>query len=634
MDPQTQFCPNLACCDRGRRGQGNISIHSQKEQRYKCTTCTRTFAATQGTMHYRLRTPAEVVTQVLTLLAHGCPPQAIVAAFGLDERTVAAWQQRAGQHCQQVHEHLVQAGQVELGHVQADELYLKTCRPQTTGGGPFAAAGQGDAAAAAASAGRVWQAMAMAVPSRLWLGGVISAHRDTRLIRQVAEQIRACACSLVVLVCVDGLGSYVTAIGQVFRVPVLTGTVGRPRLVRPEGVRLAQVLKMYAQRRVAGATRRVVFGHPDDVERAAGIPLLHIADPLGEAIKADGLNKVGLLGSCFTMEDDRIVKGRLASAYGIETVVPNKRDAADVDRIILNELVRGFQVGAVRMAPNPGLIPERSRGDAIGIDIANRGSRFAFDLHRTAVNDALGHITVSAYDSVGNVAAVTDARGSNTQFVYGALNRRTKTIFSDGTSTTVVYDALGRKFQEFDQCILGRRGDSLLGLVFGVQYPQTVVAGDLVGEDAPGVLETPGLAGRAPDIHPFFNIQLIEAQPGYTRLGRLLADGLDERVDRRQVGQVVRVLDEVIERDQCVRFAAAVGQLELADGLVVLVGEAQSHVAHQVRHGKGVGAVHRPADDGHAHAARGVGDAPEQGQGIVVHPHAQLVRQRLESPAD
>jgi aspartate racemase len=79
----------------------------------------------------------------------------------------------------------------------------------------------------------------------------------------------------------------------------------------------------------------------DDVERAAGIPLLHIADPLGEAIKADGLNKVGLLGSCFTMEDDRIVKGRLASTYGIETIVPNKRDAADVDRIILNELVRG-----------------------------------------------------------------------------------------------------------------------------------------------------------------------------------------------------------------------------------------------------------------------------------------------------
>ena len=264
MDPSTQFCPNAACRDRGQRGQGNIGIHSQKEQRYKCTTCARTFAATRGTVHYRLRTPEEVVTQVVTLLAHGCPLQAIVAAFGLDERTVAAWQQRAGTHCQHVHEHLVQAGQVELGHVQADELYLRTCRPPTTGDGAPAAEGHEDAAA---STGRVWQAMAMAVPSRLWLGGVISPQRDKRLIRQVAEQIRACACRLVVLVCVDGLSSYVTAIGQVFRVPVRTGKVGRPRLVRPEGVLLAQVLKTYAKRRVAGVTRHVVFGRPADVER-------------------------------------------------------------------------------------------------------------------------------------------------------------------------------------------------------------------------------------------------------------------------------------------------------------------------------------------------------------------------------
>lgn len=79
----------------------------------------------------------------------------------------------------------------------------------------------------------------------------------------------------------------------------------------------------------------------DDVQRATRIPLLHIADPLGSAIRADGLSKVGLLGSCFTMEDDRIVKGRLAARYEIETIVPDKRDAADVDRIILSELVRG-----------------------------------------------------------------------------------------------------------------------------------------------------------------------------------------------------------------------------------------------------------------------------------------------------
>lgn len=78
-----------------------------------------------------------------------------------------------------------------------------------------------------------------------------------------------------------------------------------------------------------------------DVETAAAIPLLHIADPLGAKLKADGISRAGLLGSCFTVEDDRIVKGRLATCYGIDTIVPEKRDAAEVDRVIMEELVRG-----------------------------------------------------------------------------------------------------------------------------------------------------------------------------------------------------------------------------------------------------------------------------------------------------
>jgi transposase-like protein len=125
MDPQSQFCHNPDCLDRGQCRRGNIQIHSRKEQRYCCSTCGRTFTATTGTPFYRLRTATDGVTLVLTLLCHGCPLQAIVAAFGFDERTVAQWQARAGEHCQDVHRHLVQQGQVELGQVQADELWVK-----------------------------------------------------------------------------------------------------------------------------------------------------------------------------------------------------------------------------------------------------------------------------------------------------------------------------------------------------------------------------------------------------------------------------------------------------------------------------------------------------------------------------
>ena len=91
MDPARTCCPNLVCAARGQTGQGNIGIHSRKEQRFICTACRKTFTATKGTALYRLRTSAETVSLVVTLMAHGCPLQAIVVAFGFDERTVTAW---------------------------------------------------------------------------------------------------------------------------------------------------------------------------------------------------------------------------------------------------------------------------------------------------------------------------------------------------------------------------------------------------------------------------------------------------------------------------------------------------------------------------------------------------------------
>jgi transposase-like protein len=47
-----------------------------------------------------LRKPTELIVIVVTLLSYGCPLQAIVKAYGLDERTVASWRDRAGEHCE------------------------------------------------------------------------------------------------------------------------------------------------------------------------------------------------------------------------------------------------------------------------------------------------------------------------------------------------------------------------------------------------------------------------------------------------------------------------------------------------------------------------------------------------------
>lgn len=78
----------------------------------------------------------------------------------------------------------------------------------------------------------------------------------------------------------------------------------------------------------------------EQVEAAAGIPLLHIADPTAAAVKAAGIERVGLLGTAFTMEQD-FYRGRLAERHGLEVLVPDAGDRALVHRVIYDELVAG-----------------------------------------------------------------------------------------------------------------------------------------------------------------------------------------------------------------------------------------------------------------------------------------------------
>ena len=76
-------------------------------------------------------------------------------------------------------------------------------------------------------------------------------------------------------------------------------------------------------------------------EAATKLPLLHIADPLGAAIRKDGITRVGLLGSQFTMTRDDVLRGVLANTYGLDIIVPQEDDAREVDRVIYEELIRG-----------------------------------------------------------------------------------------------------------------------------------------------------------------------------------------------------------------------------------------------------------------------------------------------------
>jgi transposase-like protein len=237
MNPEKIFCPNIDCPARGQIGKGNIRIHSQQGKRYGCKECGQTFTTTKGTIFYRLRTDPQTVMQVIILLAYGCPIQAIVHAFGLDERTVSDWWQRAGKHCQAVHEQKVEQAKMDLGQVQADEIKIKTFL------------------------GTVWMALAIMVSTRLWLGGAISPHRDMDLIQVLANKIRNTALCRPLLLAVDGLVSYVTAFRKAFRtaLPRRKGELGRPQLIPWPNITIVQVVKQRIDGQL-NISRRIVQG--------------------------------------------------------------------------------------------------------------------------------------------------------------------------------------------------------------------------------------------------------------------------------------------------------------------------------------------------------------------------------------
>jgi len=242
MNPIQTFCPNTACPARGKIDQGTIGVHSQKERRYICHVCGKTFAATTGTIFYRRRTAETEITDMITLLGHGCPPSAITATYGYHEQTVRAWAEAAGRHGEAIQQAEVLQPR-DLGQVQADELRVKT------------------------QCGIVWMAMAMQVPSRLWLGGVISTRRDQHLITRLTLLIAACAILAPLLLVVDGLSTYVQAFRSVFRLRQPTGGRGAPRKVPWPELVIGQVVKQRERMRVVGVQRRLIQGATATMER-------------------------------------------------------------------------------------------------------------------------------------------------------------------------------------------------------------------------------------------------------------------------------------------------------------------------------------------------------------------------------
>lgn len=84
-----------------------------------------------------------------------------------------------------------------------------------------------------------------------------------------------------------------------------------------------------------------------EIEAASDLPLLHIADATADAACAEGLTRVGLLGTAFTMEED-FYRERLEEHHGLDVLVPEAADRADIHRIIYDELIAGEVLDASR----------------------------------------------------------------------------------------------------------------------------------------------------------------------------------------------------------------------------------------------------------------------------------------------
>ncbi|WP_407543410.1 hypothetical protein Q0M94_26925 (plasmid) [Deinococcus radiomollis] len=181
-----------------------------------------------------MKTDLDMVTLILTLLIFGCPLPAVVMAFKVDERTLSDWLDKAGEHARRVQDHLVCQGQLDLGQVQADELW---CRSQR---------------------GVVWVATAISVASRLLIWGSVASGRTEAMIAKVVQHVhRAPRLQSPILWATDGFATWKGQILRCFRSAVLSGRPGRPRLVEWAELHIVQVVKRtYGQR----IERRLAFG--------------------------------------------------------------------------------------------------------------------------------------------------------------------------------------------------------------------------------------------------------------------------------------------------------------------------------------------------------------------------------------
>jgi transposase-like protein len=136
------FCPNDQCPDAGKPDEVHIIKYGTTAkglQRYRCTTCGKTFSENTGTVFYNKHTPAAEIIETLALVAEGARVASLSRVKGFKEDTIRNWLRQAAAHAEHIEEVLMSEYQIERGQLDALWSYVghkgqkkTTPRPQRT----------------------------------------------------------------------------------------------------------------------------------------------------------------------------------------------------------------------------------------------------------------------------------------------------------------------------------------------------------------------------------------------------------------------------------------------------------------------------------------------------------------------
>jgi aspartate racemase len=146
----------------------------------------------------------------------------------------------------------------------------------------------------------------------------------------------------------------------------------------------------------------------DDVARA-GLPVVHLVDAVAEVAASTGVTRVGLLGTAYTMSSQDLYPPRMA-ARGIEVLVPEEADAAEVHRIIYAELTRGqvLEPSAARMREVIARLVDRG-AQAVVLGCTELGMIVTPDMSAVPLLDSLSiHVDALLDAAMGESSDPTD----------------------------------------------------------------------------------------------------------------------------------------------------------------------------------------------------------------------------------